>query len=203
MVRRLLTALRRGLGVVAVGGVLTLAPATPASAELYRWTDGDGVVHYTTDLASIPEAYRADASALEHPKARGAPPSEPEARGLVVPFAAGGPIIVPGLLNGVTLSLLVDTGADRTLLSPSALARAGFGGQDGSPIQILGVTGSGAATLVTVPRLDIAGARLGPLRVVVHPAPADGVDGLLGRDVLDAFTLTVDAASGRATLVPR
>jgi len=27
-----------------------------------------------------------------------------------------------------------------------------------------------------------------------------GVDGLLGRDVLDAFTLSVDMASGRATL---
>jgi hypothetical protein len=29
------------------------------------------------------------------------------------------------------------------------------------------------------------------------------VDGLLGRDVLDAFTLSVDTASGRATLTPR
>jgi hypothetical protein len=29
------------------------------------------------------------------------------------------------------------------------------------------------------------------------------VDGLLGRDVLDAFTLTVDTVAGRATLTPR
>ena len=67
--------------------------------------------------------------------------------------------------------------------------------------------GTLTATLVTVPLLDVAGARIGPLAVIVHALPADGraepVDGLLGRDVLDAFTLTVDTASGRATLTLR
>jgi hypothetical protein len=38
---------------------------------------------------------------------------------------------------------------------------------------------------------------------VVHALPGQSADGLLGRDVLDAFTVTVDAASQRATLVPR
>jgi hypothetical protein len=71
------------------------------------------------------------------------------------------------------------------------------------------------ATLVTVPMLDVAGARIGPLAVIVLALPptlramrvegagevsTGGVDGLLGRDVLDAFTLSVDTASGRATL---
>jgi hypothetical protein len=32
---------------------------------------------------------------------------------------------------------------------------------------------------------------------------AGSIDGLLGRDVLDAFTLSVDTASGRATLTLR
>jgi len=61
---------------------------------------------------------------------------------------------------------------------------------------------------VTVPLLDVAGARIGPIVVVAHALPStfrgpEGVDGLLGRDVLDAFTLSVDTASGRATLTPR
>jgi hypothetical protein len=33
--------------------------------------------------------------------------------------------------------------------------------------------------------------------------PGQSADGLLGRDVLDAFTLTVDAATQRAILLPR
>ena len=60
---------------------------------------------------------------------------------------------------------------------------------------------------VDVPQLDVAGARIGPLAVIVHALFADGrsvaADGLLGRDVLDAFTLTVDPVAGRATLTPR
>jgi hypothetical protein len=37
----------------------------------------------------------------------------------------------------------------------------------------------------------------------VHDAGLGGLDGLLGRDVLDAFTVTIDTAGGRAMLVPR
>jgi predicted aspartyl protease len=110
-------------------------------------------------------------------------------------------MIVDAFLNGVALRLIVDTGADRTVISEAALARAGVEAA-GPQARILGVTGSTMASLVTVPRLDVAGARLGPLSVLAHTIPA-GADGLLGRDVLDAFTLTVDAATNRATLVPR
>jgi predicted aspartyl protease len=107
------------------------------------------------------------------------------------------------LLNGVPLRLIVDTGADRTLISPAAMARAGFDPGGGTPVQIRGVTGDAAAAMVRVPRLDLAGTQVGPVGVIVHTISADGVDGLLGRDVLDAFTLTVDAANRRALLTPR
>jgi predicted aspartyl protease len=124
------------------------------------------------------------------------------AAGVTIPYT-GGPLIVSALLNGTPLTLLVDTGADRTLISPTAMARAGFDLRQGTPVNIRGVTGDAVATLVSVPRLDVAGARVGPVAVVVHPLAGQSVDGLLGRDVLDAFTVTVDAASQRATLTPR
>ena len=37
--------------------------ASPASAEIYRWTDASGRVHFTQDLARVPRAYRAAAKA--------------------------------------------------------------------------------------------------------------------------------------------
>jgi predicted aspartyl protease len=103
----------------------------------------------------------------------------------------------------VPLRLLVDTGAERTLITPAALARAGVDVAGGTAVQIRGVTGDASATLVPVPRLDLAGAQIGPLSVIAHALGNEAVDGLLGRDVLDGFTITVDAASQRATLVPR
>jgi len=120
----------------------------------------------------------------------------------------GAPITVEARLNGVALTLIVDTGADRTVISPEVIERAGLAGGAGRSVQVIGVTGTSTATLVTLPLLDVAGARIGPIVVVAHPLPStfrgsDAVDGLLGRDVLDAFTLSVDTASGRATLTPR
>jgi hypothetical protein len=177
--------------------------AAPAFAQLYRWTDANGTLHYTTDLAVIPPAYRDSARDIGAPTPGPVlvtPP--PAAAGISIPYA-GGPLIVDAWLNGVPLRLLLDTGADRTLIAPAAMARAGFSFGDGPAVRIHGVTGDAVAPLVSVPRLDLAGTRVGPLAVVVHAVTAPGVDGQLGRDVLDAFTLTVDAASQRAILVPR
>ena len=111
--------------------------------------------------------------------------------------------MVTARVNGAPLTLMVDTGADRTMLAPAALARAGLDVSQGRRIRVLGVTGTSDAYEVTLPGLDVAGARLGPVAVVVHELPSPGLDGLLGRDLLHAFTLTVDSAGGQATLTPR
>jgi hypothetical protein len=179
--------------------------ATPAAAELYRWTDGDGVRHYTSDPASIPEAYRERARDLGSPRVREAPAGEGR-RGAdpgVMRFSSGAPVVAPVLINGVALRLMVDTGADRTVISPAAAARTGLGVDGRGSVRVLGVTGGAMASEMTVTHMDVAGARVGPVRVIVLDTPADNLDGLLGRDVLDFFTLTVDSNAGRATLTPR
>ena len=209
-----------------LAAALLLVPAAPATAALYRWVDSAGVTHYTSDRGTIPEKYRSTAREIGHPTARtpqpAASPAAPPAPAPAVPPApapspaspaaspntgavprpASAPIMVDALLNGVPLRLLLDTGADRTVISPAALSRAGIDAATGTPFRISGVTGSSPASLVDVPRLDIAGAQVGPLGVVAFAVPGD-IDGLLGRDVLDAFTLTFDPTQNRTTLTPR
>jgi predicted aspartyl protease len=194
--------------VVLVAGLL-LTMVSPAGAALYRWVDAAGVTYYTSERANIPEQYRGSARELEHPSARepqpAASPVSPAASptsGAVVPLPTGAPIMVEAQLNGVQLRLVLDTGADRTVISPAALTRAGIDATGGTPFRISGVTGSSSASLVSVPRLDVAGAQVGPLGVVAFAVPGE-FDGLLGRDVLDAFTVTFDPAQNRATLTPR
>src|SRR5213592_3960030 len=114
--------------------------ATPAAAQLYRWTDGEGTVHYTADLDAIPSAYRDAAELLSAPQprpaaARGLEPTE-------LRVDPGAPITVAARLNGVPLTLVVDTGADRTVLSPSVIERAGLDDQSRRPTQIVGATRS-------------------------------------------------------------
>ena len=193
--------------VMLVAGLL-LTMVSPAGAALYRWVDAAGVTYYTSERANIPEQYRGSARELEHPSAREPQPASPVSpaasptSGAVVPLPTGAPIMVEAQLNGVQLRLVLDTGADRTVISPAALTRAGIDATGGTPFRISGVTGSSSASLVSVPRLDVAGAQVGPLGVVAFAVPGE-FDGLLGRDVLDAFTVTFDPAQNRATLTPR
>jgi hypothetical protein len=205
--------MRRGV-VLAV--ILTLmALATPVAAQLYTWTDERGVVHYTSDFWAVPLQHRPTDVPAPAPmvspahqgwhtwgvvKAPVAPAS------ITVEFRPGDPIVVGARLNGVPIALLLDTGADRTMVSPAAVERAGYGAMitpGASSVRIMGVTGSAMAQVVTIPLLDVAGARVGPLALLVHDAGLSPLDGLLGRDVLDAFTVTIDTAAGRATLTPR
>ena len=182
--------------------LLVLGAPGFALAQVYRWTDAEGTIHYTTDAASIPSAFRGNVRTIDTPTPGPVMEPAPAPVGVVVPYT-GGPVIVDATLNGVALRLLLDTGADRTLISPEAMSRAGFDASRGTPVQIRGVTGDAQAVLVSVPRLDLAGTQVGPVAVIVHALSTGGADGLLGRDVLNAFTVTVDSASRRATLVPR
>jgi predicted aspartyl protease len=171
--------------------------AGAAQAQVYRWTDDDGVTHLSTNVDRIPPKYRGKVDVLE---SSGRPAVETPPSDAILRVTPGQAIHAEAWLNGVPLTLLVDTGATRTLLSPGVAARAGLDMRQGRPVRVIGVTGSVVATEVVVPRLDVAGAQIGPLPVIVHEIPELRADGLLGRDVLEHFTLTIDAARGRATL---
>src|SRR6058998_2786827 len=165
--------------VVAAVVVVLLASAVPAAAQIYQWTDTEGVTRYTNDRESIPPEYRERAREIDSPQARPEEPGRTEA-------PATDPSVIP--ITGGALTLVLDTGADRTVISPTAFARTGLDTGGARVVNIIGVTGSATAREVTVP---------------LHDVGLADIDGLLGRDVLDRFTLTVDSARGRATLVPR
>jgi len=195
--------LRAVLASLATIAALSLLAPDLALAQLYRWSDAEGVDHYTTDPSTIPERFRDAATDIGAPAPGPVlPPAPATPAGAVIPYG-GGPMIVDASINGVPLRLVLDTGADRTLISPAALSRAGIDPTTGPPAHVRGVTGDVTAPLVSVPQLDVAGTRVGPLAVIAHALSVENVDGLLGRDVLDGFTVTVDPAQRRATLVPR
>jgi len=64
------------------------------------------------------------------------------------------------------------------------------------------VTGSSAADPVRVDSVAVGDPVVGPLVLVAHDAGLPQADGLLGRDFLGAFTVTIDARAGCVTLAP-
>jgi hypothetical protein len=190
---------------VMVGLVLAAAllPA-PAPAQLYQWVDDQGTIHYATGLERVPERYRPEARRVPVPRGpdggggdvRPAPPSV-----ATFAFTPGAPIVVEARINGVgPVRLVLDTGADRTLVAPAALQRLAIPLPDAPTARIHGVTGASLAGEVWVDSVAVGPFAVGPLPIVAHDAALAGADGLLGRDFLSLFTVTIDTSAGVVTL---
>lgn len=202
---------RQGLWFALATLLLVVATATPACAQYYRWTDARGVPHFSEGLDSVPERFRANAVPLGY--RRSAPePAPAEGAGAPKPSGAAEIGFAPGqrimlnvrINNAASARLQLDTGADRTLISPRALQAAGVSLTRGTAAaQVIGVTGSDRAQVVVVESLDVSGATVGRMPVIAYDTNTPDSDGLLGRDFLDRFIVNIDTAHGILTLGPK
>jgi hypothetical protein len=178
-----------------------------ALGDIYYWMDDQGAQHYTTRLESIPEPYRSKAIPLSLPTSPPVPPEitpGPSPKGLTkIPFTPGSPVLVSAKINGSgPITLILDTGADRTMVTPSALSRLGISFENALRGVVRGVTGASYAEAVWVNSVEIEEAKVGPLLIVAHDAGLKGAEGLLGRDFLGNFNVTIDAKERIVTLAP-
>jgi hypothetical protein len=175
--------------------------------EIYYWVDDQGTQHYTTGLENIPEPYRVKAQQLSLPTSPPVPPERtaitPQKKLVKIPFNPGSPVLVSAKINGVgPISLILDTGADRTLVRLSALGRLGVPLENTTGVLLSGVTGKTYGDAVWVDSVEVGESKVGPLFIIVHDADLKGADGLLGRDFLSHFNVTIDSKERVVTLSP-
>lgn len=111
--------------------------------------------------------------------------------------------LVTVLANGAPLRLILDTGAERTVLTAGAAARVG-----GRPPEIefrrglSGVTGSLQSREVEFNNFKIGGVDIPwrRVRVATFALPMSSVDGVLGIDVLGTFDVDLDLPNHRILL---
>ncbi len=176
-------------------------------ADIYYWIDDRGTQHYTTRFEGIPEPHRSKSQHLSLPPSPPAPPElerSPSPKGLSkVPFTPGLPVRVGVKINGAgPITLILDTGSDRTLVSPAALQRLGISVENGPRGILKGVTGTSDVDAVWVKSVEVDEAKVGPLLIVVYDGALNAADGLLGRDFLAHFNVTIDSKAGVVTLAP-
>ncbi len=180
---------------------------TLALSDIYYWVDDQGTRNYTTSLESIPERFRSNAERLSLPTS---PPTPPEMQSSTsqkvltkVPFTPGSPVLVSARINGAgPITLILDTGSDRTLVSPSILEKLGISIENASRAMLKGVTGMGYGNAVWVQSVEVGETRVGPLLIIVPDTDLKEADGLLGRDFLGNFSVTIDSKEGIVTLAP-
>jgi predicted aspartyl protease len=204
---------RAALVVLALGSLLVAVPPD-ADAQFYRFSDERGHSHYVDGLENVPERYRGTAVPLSlrnapAPAAQATPAASAPARAAgstVIRYTPGQRIMVDVRINGeFTTQLLLDTGADRTMISPRTLVAAGV--PVSRPVatgNVVGVTGTDRVSYVVVNSLEVGEARVGRMPVAAYELAGSGAgDGLLGRDFLDQFKITFDSAKGEVHLAPR
>ena len=84
------------------GGMLAIATflAPSASADIYRWEDESGVIHFTDDLSAIPAKYRGKTREIQKTPPAAGQPSHSTMGG---PSSPPGPSFSPRSPNGETL----------------------------------------------------------------------------------------------------
>ena len=175
---------------------------TSPAADILRWVDEKGVVHFTDNLHNIPEKFRGNITRI---KARETPMS-PEASKPIsfdkasVPFQKRGTVvIIPATINEkAAAKLVVDTGASYTMISQATAKELEIDLEKKLPtIPFQTANGIIQAPLVTLSSIDVGGLQVKDLTAAVHDAfPDPGISGLLGLNFLSNFRMDIDTQNG-------
>ena len=106
------------------------------------------------------------------------------------------------MVNGLgPFHFMFDTGATRTILAASTLAKLGLTADTQTRISVQGVTASASVATVTLNTLDAGDLHFRNLTVPVLTGPVlKGVDGILGMDGLEGMKLSADFLHDRITI---
>jgi clan AA aspartic protease (TIGR02281 family) len=193
--------MRRWAVIPLASAILFAFAANAQVLEMYRWTDAEGVVHYTNGLRDIPEQFRGTATLIRSAEARPVPPPVDKAS---IQFQRRGDlVVVKATLNGkLPVSFVVDTGASYTTISQAAAQAAGIQMPE-NPTVLSFHTANGTiqAPLGSLRSMEIGGLELKDVTVAIHDVfPDAAIAGLLGQNFLSQFRLEIDGGSGLLNL---
>jgi len=196
---------------LSLSALLLAVLSSAAHAQIVRYTDERGQSYYVDGVENVPPQFRSTAMPLglrnqPAPSPSNAPAEARPAAPTVIKYTPGQRIMVDVKINGgFSTRLLLDTGADRTMISPRALQAAGVAiTRPVATGQVHGATGSDRFDYVEVESLEVGEARVGKMPVGSYELAGTGAgDGLLGRDFLDQFKVTMDSGAGEVHLAPK
>lgn len=190
----------RGIWLITLA--LVFLSSIGGAADILRWVDEKGVIHFTDSERNIPEKFRAKAMRI---KASGPPP--PAASSLTatsVPFQKRGELMtVQATLNEkTTANFIVDTGASYTTISQATARQLDIDLEKDYPIlHFQTANGVIQAPLVSVQSIEVGGLKLKDISVAVHDVfPDPTLTGLLGLNFLSQFRVDIDSKNGLLNL---
>ncbi|MBI4523929.1 MAG: TIGR02281 family clan AA aspartic protease [Deltaproteobacteria bacterium] len=171
-------------------------------AEILRWVDEKGVVHFTDSLHNIPENLRGNASRL---KVRGSPPAQEPPKPIArekatVPLQKRGAVmVVQAVVNDkAAAKFIIDTGASYTMISRATAKELQIDLHERLPaLPFQTANGVITAPLVSLESINVGGMQVNNLTAAVHDVfTQPEISGLLGLNFLTHFRLDIDTQNG-------
>ncbi len=182
-------------------------------AEMYKWVDDKGTVHFTDDPSVVPEKYREDVETrkpskeISTPKPKEQPkPALPskaaEPEGISVDLMRRHELLLAEVvLNGrLRQYFIVDTGASFTLINRPTARELGINVDETTPFVPIFTASSLIMTpLVTLSSIRVGEAEVENVDVLIYNMPSESA-GLLGNSFLNKFKVVIDSMNGKMTL---
>ena len=189
-----------------------------SSADYYKWTDGNGNLHFSDSFQNVPEKYRDqiekkvfmnDAHSSSEPPVNAHPAKLPSpneeskrkpSKKFEVPYrpyegSAKRVIITVVLNDSVTAPMAIDTGAPETVISVKLAEKLGLFNEDQGRLVIRagGIGGTTPAVRSIIDSIHAGGAKGEFIPTTVINSISNSFDGLLGLDFVSNYSVTIDS----------
>lgn len=196
--------------------------AAPAAAEIYKWVDADGQIHFTTDLSKVPARQRIrseqgardrEAADLIQRHSGDSSTAVPARRApgrlrtaakrtytIKVPPGATTMHVMVDLNDRVSAPFIIDTGASDVVIPARVADRLGIEvGPETLTMQYRTANGVVESPVVSLDSVSLGGARVEDVRASI----SDSLEvGLLGLSYFNHFQYEIDGARGLVHLTP-
>ncbi len=214
MLNRLYSIKKYGFWKAACGVLVLLILSgiyLPVEATIYKWKDGKGAIHFTSEPSQVPAEYQDGMEVIEdsdqdsassEPSPGEQAITEDEPVDFEIPVTKHGDhFMVKVLLNdSVTANLLVDTGASAIVISAAIGKKLGYAPGDDLP-ETPASTANGIVwnQLINLERVKIGEAEEENVVASVSATLGSG-DGLLGLSFLNNYNVVMDHRKSRMIL---
>jgi clan AA aspartic protease (TIGR02281 family) len=191
--------MRRSSQISGVLLVIALLHASRLSADIFRWVDDQGIVHFADNLQNVPESYRSKVTRTKTEPLPPAPIPAPPEKSSISFQKKGELMTVQATLNErAAATLVVDTGASYTVISQATARELEIDLEKNHPtLPFQTANGIIQAPLVSIQSIEIGGMLLRDVKVAVHDIfPDAGIAGLLGLNFLGQFRFDIDNKNG-------
>ena len=186
--------------VICFFSIFLLVAISPSnsSADIYKWIDSGGTMHFSDNFSDIPPEYRNNLKIITEPH-------EIE-RGIVIPFekTVTGRILVDAVLNDhVRARMVFDTGANLLVITEELSKRLNQDLSSRDEVMKLHTNcGEIEGRSLVIDKVELGEARKENVRSVITPNnyAISGFDGLLGLSFLGDFKVTVDYQNSKIML---